>query len=73
MDDVTANFTSAKLSVLEKVPSQRIPWAQYKFFENLDPIEGAVETIIELSEHFDICFLTRPSVLNPLCYIYIYK
>lgn len=67
-DDVMANFTKAKNEAIKKVPAIRIPWSQYKFFENLEPIEGAIETINELKEYFDVCFLTRPSVINPLSY-----
>jgi 5'(3')-deoxyribonucleotidase len=68
MDDVLADFTTAKLKAIENVPIIGIPWCQYKFFENLEPMKDAIESVKILSEHYDICILTRPSVMNPLSY-----
>lgn len=68
MDDVLADFTTAKLIAIEKVPSIQIPWCQYKFFENLEPMKDAIESVNILTQYYDVCFLTRPSTKNPLCY-----
>lgn len=67
-DDVMADFLASS-SYLKKInPLIQFPQSQYKFFENLEPIEGAIESINFLKQYFDVCILTRPSVRNPLCY-----
>lgn len=68
MDDVLVDFTTAKLKAIENVPIIGIPWCQYKFFENLEPMKDAVESVEKLMKYYDICILTRPSVKNPLSY-----
>ena len=67
-DDVIADFTGAAIDAIRKTPGIQFPQSQYKFFENLDPMPGAVESINKLQEFYDVCILTRPSVRNPLCY-----
>ena len=68
MDDVAVNFTGSAIDSIRKTPGIQFPQATYKFFENLDPMPGAVESINKLQEFYDVCILTRPSVRNPLCY-----
>jgi len=67
-DDVIVDFFGAAVIDLRKNPAIKFPQSQYKFFEKLQPIKGAIESIKMLQEHFDVCILTRPSVHNPLCY-----
>jgi len=67
-DDVIADFLGASNAAKEKNPGIQYPQATYKFFENLEPIPGAIESINKLKEFYDVCILTRPSVINPLCY-----
>ena len=67
-DDVMADFNGAAIEALARTPGIKYPQSQYKFFENLKPIPGAIETINKLREYFDVIILTRPSVINPLCY-----
>jgi hypothetical protein len=38
------------------------------FFENLEPIDGAIESINQLRKQFDVYILTAPSNRNPHCY-----
>ena len=66
MDDVLANFTSA--SIARKSPDLPYPQSKFGFFLGLKPIEGGLEAISTLRTKYDVCILTRPSVLNPLCY-----
>jgi len=68
LDNVLCNYKKAYLEAIEKYPEQAYPQAQYKFFENLEPIPGAVEGINFLRNHFEVFILTRPSVRNPLNY-----
>lgn len=48
----------------------RYPQSNVGFFENLEPIQGGVETIKELieSDVYDPYILTAPSIKNPLSY-----
>src|SRR5680860_833592 len=67
MDGVMANF-------IKSFDEQRIedkmefPQCQARFFENLEPIEDAIEGVNWLCDNFDTWVLTSPSVENVLCY-----
>jgi 5'(3')-deoxyribonucleotidase len=52
-----------------KNPNISYPQSQLKFFENLEPIDGAVEAYFKLKEQYNVILLTAPSVNNPLCYM----
>jgi 5'-nucleotidase len=67
-DDVLADFIGAAANSIRLNPAIKFPQCQYKFFENLKPIDDAIESINKLKEYYDVCILTRPSVFNPLCY-----
>ena len=69
MDDTLCDFNSAFISALHYNPSIRFPQSQLKFFENLDPIIGAIEGYHKLKKDYDVRILTAPSVRNPLCYM----
>ena len=70
MDNTMFDFSGAHDVVREKNPNIKYPQSQYGFFENLEPIPGAIETFKRLVKHpyFDPYILTAPSILNPLCY-----
>ena len=68
MDDTICEFTKHKNEHLAKNPAIQFPQAVYKFFETIPPIENAIESVLKLNEIYDVWILTRPSVLNPLCY-----
>jgi len=67
-DDVLADFVGAFWLSIKNNPSIKFPQSQYKFFENLEPIKDAIESINILKEYYDVCILTKPSIYNPLCY-----
>jgi 5'(3')-deoxyribonucleotidase len=66
MDDVLADFTSAFKE--RKNGSLPYPQSKYGFFLGLKPIPGGLDAIKTLRTKYDVWILTRPSVLNPLCY-----
>jgi 5'(3')-deoxyribonucleotidase len=69
MDDTLCNFTGAYQLAKERFPMQAYPQAGVDFFRKLAPLSGAVEGIKELARRgHDVWILTKPSVLNPLCY-----
>lgn len=68
MDDVLADFKGRFWENRKSNPAIKYPQSIYKFFETLDPIEGAIDGVFKLSEKYRVYILTRPSVLNPLCY-----
>ena len=63
------DFDKAHKAALEKNPSQPYPQSQLGFFLNLEPINYAVYSVVELQKNFDVYFLTAPSTKNPLCYM----
>ena len=68
MDGVVANYYKAYREAISLYPEQAYPQAQYKFFENLEPIYGAIEAMRFLNKYFNVFLLTRPSFRNPLNY-----
>jgi len=70
MDDVLCHFESEKQRQIEANPDIAFPQSIPGFFENLKPIDGAIESVKKLihSEKFSPYILTAPSILNPHCY-----
>lgn len=69
MDDTMCDFIKAYKISIHNQPGIIYPQSQFKFFENLEPIDGAVEAYFKLKEKYDVKILTRPSVFNPLSYM----
>lgn len=70
MDDVLCDFTKAYSTALTLHPKQIYPQSQLGFFQNLLPINGAVESVKFLSSHenFEVYILSAPSIKNPHSY-----
>ncbi|WP_152206583.1 5' nucleotidase, NT5C type [Marinobacter changyiensis] len=70
MDDTLCDFKGAFLKALRVNPAIQYPQSQYRFFANLQPIEGAIETVRDLiaSGEYDPHILSAPSIRNPLSY-----
>jgi len=68
MDGVLCDYDEAKYRTLLRTPENFFPQASYGFFRDMRPITGAIEAYHWLHENFDTWILTRPSVLNPMCY-----
>lgn len=68
MDDTLCNFMKAYSIALHKEPGIIYPQSQLKFFENLEPIEGAIEGYKKLKEKYNVYILSKPSIYNPLSY-----
>lgn len=68
MDGVLCDYKSSFQKKLDKYPNQPYPQSQFGFFLNLKPIDGAIESVKILENHFDVWILTRPSVHNLSCY-----
>lgn len=68
MDDTICDYKGAFIKDSSKFPINKFPQSRWGFFANLEPIEGAIETIHELMGEFDVWILTRPSYMNPLSY-----
>lgn len=71
MDDVLCDFSGAHAEALRVSPGIKYPQSQYKFFERLAPIDGAVEavTFLRNSSEYTPYVLTAPSTRNPMSYI----
>lgn len=68
MDGVLCDFYGPIKKALIDNPKIAYPQSVYGFFTKLPPRKYAIESFKWLSENFDTWILTRPSVMNPLCY-----
>ena len=68
MDNVLCDFIGARDRALHENPLIAFPHSQLDFFRKLEPMEGAIDGIIDLSERYDVYILTAPSTKNLLSY-----
>lgn len=70
MDDVLCDYSSSHRVHRASHPHIAFPQSIPGFFENLRPIEGAIESVNQLrgTETFEVYVLTAPSTRNPLSY-----
>jgi len=70
MDDVLCDFSGAHKKALELNPVILIPQSQFGFYQKLDPLPGAIETLKSLhaSSMYTPYILTAPSTKNPFSY-----
>lgn len=69
MDDTLCDFLGQVTLDLSINPDIKYPQSQHGFFTKLKPLPNAIESIKHLDElGQDVWILTRPSVMNPLCY-----
>jgi len=70
MDDVLCAFSKTKNMALEIDPNQEYPHSVRGFYENLEPLEGAIDALNALRNRaeYEVYILTAPSVFNPLSY-----
>lgn len=68
MDGVLCNIVRGYTWAKEHHPEIRHPQSIPGLFENLEPIEGAIEAVNRLREDFELWILSAPSVKNPNCY-----
>lgn len=70
MDDVLCDYRTSYLGYMKSHPLIHYPQSIPGFFENLQPIPGAIDAVnvLRSSEQFDVYVLTAPSTKNPLSY-----
>ncbi|MFE8073405.1 hypothetical protein QQM79_20290 [Marinobacteraceae bacterium S3BR75-40.1] len=70
MDDTLCDFQGAFAKALNERPEMPYPQSQYRFFANLQPIEGALEVFTAMirSGVYDPYILSAPSLRNPFSY-----
>ena len=68
MDGVICDFKKGIQDGIIKFAKHKYQQSRYGFFIGLEPMVGAIDAVLWLSEHFDVYFLTRPSVQNLSCY-----
>jgi len=70
MDDTLCDFQGGFSKALAKAPEMPFPQAEYRFFANLQPIEGAIEVFMAMirSAVYDPYILSAPSLRNPFSY-----
>jgi len=69
LDRTMCDFDKAYNLAITKNPGIKYPQSQLKFFENLEPIEFAIESYFILKEKYNVFILSKPSVKNPLSYM----
>jgi len=68
LDNTACDFAKAHKAAIKKEPGIIYPQSQYKFFENLEPMDGFIQAYFLLREDYEIAFLSRPSVCNKLSF-----
>ncbi|PTB92435.1 hypothetical protein C9974_12710 [Marinobacter sp. B9-2] len=70
MDDTLCDFQGAFAKALNERPEMPYPQSQYRFFANLEPIAGAIETFKDMirSDVYDPYILSAPSLKNAFSY-----
>ncbi len=68
MDGVLCDIAKAYRWVYENRPEVEFPQSVPGLFENLDPIDGAIDAVATLRSQYDVWILSAPSVRNPNCY-----
>lgn len=70
MDDTLCDFKGAYEQAIRDNPDISYPQSQYRFFANLKPLDGAIETVKRLmeSDAYAPYILSAPSTRNPLSY-----
>lgn len=70
IDDTLADLQSALKKAKSINPAMPFPQAEYGFYANLAPIDGAIEGVEWLlnSKVFTPYILTAPSTMNPMSY-----
>lgn len=68
MDDVLCNYSAAFQKMKAQQPDIQYPQSIPGFFEQLEPVDHAVQSFLDLAGQYDIHILSAPSVFNPLCY-----
>lgn len=64
MDGVLCDYITPYNENLLKNNKQLFPQSEYGFFIKLKPIDNAIESVIKLTEKYDIWILTKPSTKN---------
>jgi len=70
IDDTLADLKTAHSKAKRVNPNMTYPQAEYGFYANLLPLDGAVDSVrwfLESAE-FDPYILTAPSIKNPMSY-----
>lgn len=70
LDDTFLGYSRAVERCKKHTPEIAYPQSQYRFYADLEPIEGAVEALllIEADPRYSVYFCTAPSIKNRLCY-----
>ena len=69
MDDTICEYKAGFISAGIKNPEIKYPQSVDGFYIGLKPIIGAIEGIKFLEQHFEVYITTRPSFMNPNCYL----
>ena len=64
MDDTAVDFSKQLRKYQAMYPRYQYPQSIIGFFSSMDPMPGFMDAWEELSEHYDIRFLSRPSPYN---------
>lgn len=70
LDDTLCDYSGAFARAIKLEPEIAYPQSQYRFYANLQPLEGGIETAMALlrSDKYDPYILSAPSVQNPFSY-----
>lgn len=64
MDDTAVNYSKQLFKYKGMYPKYQFPQSAIGFFSTIEPMPGFIEAWKVLEPHYDLRFLTRPSVYN---------
>jgi len=68
MDNTICDYMKKRNQIVEALPSVEWPQSVPKFFEDMEPIADAIETVNWLRKIHDVYILSAPSSRNPNSY-----
>lgn len=68
MDGVLCNYQTKFVEWRFKHPEIKFPQADIRFWQELEPMLGALDAVRAISKYHDVYFATAPSYLNAMCY-----
>lgn len=68
MDRVICDYDAQHQKFSKMYPHIKYPQSLLGFFNTMDALPDAIESVKELASRYDLYFLTRPSVMNPMSY-----
>lgn len=68
MDGVLCDYQTKFVEWRFKYPEIKFPQADIRFWQELEPMLGAIDAVRSIMKYHEVYFATAPSYLNAMCY-----